>query len=121
MGIEAEFEFMPLARGSRAVLSVVHISDLHLLVGDDGRSIAGQSARMFNDFALWAARKSGWSPLSRGLDGRQIHNSEAWRILKKLLPELVTSLLDASPGVPVVIAQTGDFEAYGLRNPDAPT
>src|SRR2546421_71869 len=88
------------------VASLVHVTDMHLFVDSAGNECSPDEAR-----GLIRALHG------RGQKGLERHNNVSWASLQRRLPEIVADERHAvGEGQPVLVVQTGDVEAYGIRN-----
>jgi hypothetical protein len=89
--------------GVSVLASLVHLTDLHLFLGADGRELHKKDRH----------RTVNW--LSRlGLrDQLAPHNNEAWDELKEKLPLVLRQERTLIGTAPIAVINTGDVEAYG--------
>lgn len=97
----------------RTVAAIIHITDLHLLIGEDGSYYDVQEAA-----GIWRLRKllqKAPGSLEHGLD---IAHPLAVEALVDDLPQLVWSIRgDLGGDVPLIVVNTGDAEAFGTNDP----
>ena len=101
----------PIEPGWTWVASVVHLTDLHLLVDEDGLELSREQLHSIT----YRASQRDWHFAKFGelMQGLACQNQDWWNALCRTLPRLVGVLAQAGPGVPTIVAQTGDVEAHG--------
>lgn len=100
----------------RLVASIVHLTDLHLFVDENGEQAdLGEINRSVKLF--WASTKVIRLKAYRDqIQGFALHNNEAWDHLQTQLPEIIRQEREeAGDAVPIIVAQTGDVETFGRR------
>ena len=106
------------------IASIVHLTDIHLYLSLDGkthRPVEHEAHIKFLEKQAYRFDSVRWRKLFAGLSE---HRPTALRMLKSRLPEVIREERREAIRVhrdadgrklPIVIAQTGDVEAYGAR------
>jgi hypothetical protein len=94
--------------------TLIHLTDMHLFVGEAGEARPQQETAWTVRFFRWSARKLAFAPYSKLVDGFALTNTVAWQALIRRLPEVIAEeRKSAGKDVPIIVAQTGDVESFG--------
>jgi len=96
------------------VLSIVHITDLHLFVDEAGDARPPSEQATSVRFFVASAKKSGAQFIKDQVSGFSLPNFKAWNKLRQRIPDIVKDERKAlGPNVPLLVLQTGDVETFG--------